>query len=539
MNTFHIRQQGPTDRSAANPSVRAGFTLVEMLVSVALVLLMMLMFTEIFQLLSGSMTTQRGISENDQRERLLVTVLKADLDSRTFQYLLPFSNFQNFTTPAGVSPAPTDPRSYLYHKEDRKGYFYISENDPNDDTDDFIQFTVSRYANPSRADDTEDFYYGKAVDLSDRVPDPNTNRRRLSFQPNQPEADDGRITADGTSQSSAAEISYFLRGSNLYRRVMLIREPLALSSTQTTQPVAAYNSIPFFLRSASTPAPLYGEAYTSGDNFWRDFDFSAFTDVVTDPTTPYARFHNLGELKNNDPTGSEVLFPLGMPQYRFGFNHDMSGSSGGLSREFVPSSAGSNPELFIGRFTHEETSHRHFNYPQDATDSSIGGGGNPMDPSGPSLLVNPNDRVIDLLRNGSRRSEDLVLSNVRSFDIKVFDDGAQDYVDIGGASAVRFAPGARQNTVHGNNVFQNVFDTWHVRAVSSGGDQDPPYPMLSDSTVSAVAPQVPVYDLANQTPVPRASPLTSIRIEIRYEDQSSGQLRQMTLIQPLRNKGEG
>ncbi|MBN69211.1 MAG: hypothetical protein CME32_08040 [Gimesia sp.] len=538
MNTFHIRQQGPTDRSAADRSVRAGFTLVEMLVSVALVLLMMLMFTEIFQLLSGSMTTQRGISENDQRERLLVTVLKADLDSRTFQYLLPFSRRQTLSTTPPRYPNASDPRSYEYHKEDRKGYFYISENDPNDDTDDFIQFTVSRFANPSRADDTEDFYYGKAVDLSGRAPSGGT---RLSNHPNQPEADDGRITADETSQSSAAEISYFLRGSNLYRRVMLIREPLALSSTQTAQPIASdNNSTPFFLRSPSTPAPLYGEGAYASDNFWRDFDFSAFTDVVTDPTTPYARFHNLSELKNNDPTGSEILFPLGMPQYRFGFNHDMSGSSGGRSREFVPSSAGSNPQLFIGRFTHEETSHRHFNYPQDAMHSSIGGGGNPMDPSGPSLLVNPNDRVIDLLRGGSesRRSEDLVLSNVRSFDIKVFDDGAQDYVDIGGASAVRFAPGARENTSHGNNVFQNVFDTWHVRAVSSG-DPDPPYPMLSDRSVSEVAPQVPIYDLTDPVNIPRASPLTSIRIEIRYEDQSSGQLRQMTLIQPLRNKGEG
>lgn len=527
MNTFHSRQQGPTDRSAANRGVRAGFTLVEMLVSVALVLLMMLMFTEIFQLLSGSMTTQRGISENDQRERLLVTVLKADLDSRTFQYLLPFSNEQNFTTPPGTVP-PTDPRSPNFHKDDRKGYFYISENDPTDDTDDFIQFTVSRYANPSRADDTEDFYYGKAVDLSGRAPSGGTT---LSRHPNQPEADDGRIVADGTSQSSAAEISYFLRGSNLYRRVMLIREPLALSSTQNAQPYASDSSTsptPFFLRSGGPPLPLYGEGYSANDNFWRDFDFSAFIDTSGNT---YARFHELSDLKNAD---TSVLFPLGDPRYRFGFNH-----ATGLSREFAPSSAGSNPQLFIGRFTHEETSHRHFNYPQDAMDSSIGGGGNPMDPSGPSLLVNPNDRVIDLLRNGLRRSEDLVLSNVRSFDIKVFDDGAQDYVDIGGATAVRFAPGARQNTVHGNNVFQNVFDTWHVRAVSSGGDQDPPFPMLSDSTVSEVAPQVPVYDLANELPRPRPSPLTSIRIEIRYEDQSSGQLRQMTLIQPLRNKGEG
>lgn len=536
MNTIHIRQQGPTDRSAIGRSDRTGFTLVEMLVSVALVLLMMLMFTEIFQLLSGSMTLQRGISENDQRERLLVTVLQSDLENRTFQYLLPFSNFQTFTTPAGVNPTASDPRSYLYHKEDRKGYFYISENDPTDDTDDFIQFTVSRFANPSRADDTEDFYYGKALDLSGR---PSSGGSKLVNHPNQPEADDGRITADGTSQSSAAEVCYFLRGSNLYRRVMLIREPLALSSTQNAQPYASDSSTsptPFFLRSATTPAPLYGENRFASDDFWRDFDFSAFRDNV-DPMNPYAHFHELGELKNNDPTGSEIRYPLGMPQYRFGFNH-----ATGLSREFAPNSDDTSLNLFIGRFTHEETSHRHFNYPQDPMDSSIGGGGNgnPMDPSsGPALLVNPNDRIIDLLRNGPRRSEDLVLSNVRSFDIKVFDDVTQDYVDIGGAAAGRFATGAKQNTAHGNNVYKNVFDTWHVRAASSGGDQDPPYPMLSDSSVSEFAPQTPVYDLANQSPIPRAAPLTSIRIEIRYEDPSTGQLRQMTLIQPLRNKGEG
>lgn len=524
MKTFNITHQWQSDRRAS--ASRAGFTLVEMMVSVALVLLMMLLFTEIFQILSDSMGTQRGISENDQRERLLVTVLQADIDSRSFQYLLPFSNNTTYSATAG------DPRSPEFHKEDRQGYFYISENDPNDDTDDFIQFTVSRFANPDQGD-TEDFYFGRATDLSGRTPDGGTN---LVNHPNQPEADDGRVIADGTSQSSAAEVCYFLRGSNLYRRVMLIREPLSLASTQNSQPIASdSNNTPFFQRDGVTD-PLYGEhtpdpPYGPNDNFWRDFDYSAYID-----TTPnrYARFHDLDDLDNSDVTGASILFPLGLPNYRFGFNH-----ATGLSREFVPNSANTSLQLFTGRFTHEETSHRHFNYPHDLMDSSIGGGGNPMDPSGPSLLLNPEDRVVDLLRNGSRRSEDLVLSNVRSFDIKVFDDGAQDFVDIGGAAAVRFATGAKENTVHGNSVYKNVFDTWHIRAVSSGGDGDPPYPMLSDSSVSETAPQVPVYDITTQFPFPRASPLTAIRILIRYEDPSSGQVRQMTLIHPLRNGVEG
>ncbi|WP_339685068.1 type II secretion system protein [Gimesia maris] len=521
--TSNRNQNRQSDRSSA--AFHTGFTLIEMIVSVALVLLMMLMFTEIFQILSGSMTTQRGISENDQRERLLVTVLQADLDNRSFQYLLPFADYQAFTTPAGVLPSADDPRSYEFHRDDRLGYFYISENDPNDDTDDLLQFTVSRFANPDQRG-TEDFYYGRATDLSDRTLDGGTLLRN---HPNQPEADDGRIVADGASQSSAAEVCYFLRGSNLYRRIMLIREPLSLSGTQNTQPISSDSSdSPFFQRTGSPPNPLYGESYNVDDNFWRDFDFSAYRDSID----VYARFHDLNELQNYDYTRSTILFPLGDPKFRFGFNH-----TDGLSREFIPNAADSSLQLFMGRFTHEETSHRHFNYPHDDMHSSIGGGGNPMNPSGPSLLLNPEDRVVDLLRNGPRRSEDLVLSNVRSFDIKVFDDGAQDFVDIGGSSAVRFAPGAKQNTNHGNNVWKNVFDTWHP-GMNTGTDDDPVYPMLSDPTVSEHLSQSPVYDLANQSPVPRASPLSAIRILIRYEDPTSGQVRQMTLIHPLRNKSD-
>tara|TARA_R110002111_G_scaffold262702_1_gene340343 strand:- start:48952 stop:50523 length:1572 start_codon:yes stop_codon:yes gene_type:complete len=523
MKTSNLNHQRQSDQRADHP--RDGFTLIEMIVSVALVLLMMLMFTQIFQILSAAMTTQRGISENDQRERLLTTVLQADLDNRSFQYLLPYSDNTSFPV------KPDDPRSPLFHKEDRQGYFYISENDPNDDTDDFIQFTVSRFASPKQGD-TEDFYYGRATDLSGL---PTTGGSRLVDHPNQPEADDGRIMPDGTSQSSAAEVCYFLRGSNLYRRVMLIREPLSLSSTQNSQPISAdNNSSPFFQRTGSPPLPLYGEHRSAEHNFWGHFDYSAFIDTSGNV---YARFHDLDDLDNSDATGSSILFPLGMPQYRFGFNH-----ATGLSREFVPSSAGGNPQIFTGRFTHEETSHPHFNYPHDPMDNSIGGGGNPMDPAGPNLLVNPNDRVIDLLRNGTRRSEDLVLSNVRSFDIKVFDDVRLQFVDIGGASAGRFAAGARQNNDHGNSntiYNNNVFDTWHVRAVTNGTDGDPPYPMLSDKSIPEYQPQSPVYDIANETPFPRAAPLTAIRILIRYEDPSSGQVRQMTLIHPLRNRGEG
>jgi len=53
-----FRTRGRTDfRSRV-----AGFTLVEMLVAVALVLLMMSIFAQIFQMATGSLSQQRGIA---------------------------------------------------------------------------------------------------------------------------------------------------------------------------------------------------------------------------------------------------------------------------------------------------------------------------------------------------------------------------------------------------------------------------------------------------------------------------------------------
>ena len=64
---------------------RGGFTLVEMLVSVALVLLIMTLFAQAFGIAAGSIKKQRGLAENDQRARSMVTILLGDLKKRTFR----------------------------------------------------------------------------------------------------------------------------------------------------------------------------------------------------------------------------------------------------------------------------------------------------------------------------------------------------------------------------------------------------------------------------------------------------------------------
>jgi len=208
-------------------SRRTGFTLVEMLVSVSLVLLMMLLFTQVFTLATGSITVQRGIAENDQRGRTLTTIIHADLAKRTFRKVIPFFPGENTSKPSADF-------------QDRRGYVYISENDPNNDTDDVLQFTVQSSITIEDRDETP--YVGKASALSpdqNGQPHPNFPNDLTSdeflWNRNQPDWDDGVLVSNRTAESKYAEIAYFLRNGNLYRRVVLIRDPLEGSDPNPMQ----------------------------------------------------------------------------------------------------------------------------------------------------------------------------------------------------------------------------------------------------------------------------------------------------------------
>ncbi|MDF1746871.1 MAG: type II secretion system protein [Gimesia sp.] len=466
------------------PSYSAGgFTLVEMIVSVALVLLMMLMFAEIFQIASNSITAQRGLSENDQRARMLTTLIQADLNKRTFQNVTPFD--------------PTEgPTTNLSAFSDRLGYLMISENDPDNDADDLIQFTADATITTNLLDTTP--YFGKATVLGGNI----------LTHPNQPETDDAKISPDNASQSPYAEICYFMRGGNLYRRTLLIRKPLDLETTTTTQPDTSQTTGGLLFFDPATPA-----LYRYVDNFWNDFDFSAYR---AGTPTSYANFHDVNSLDNT--TILEPVFSLGRPNYRFGYNH-----ATGLPREYVDDSSGT--AQFIGRFTHQETSDPDFLYPQA---NSTAGGINPMNPASSSLEFDRATNVVSQYSDGLRRAEDLVLSNVLSFDIKLFDQMAGQFVDIGGATAVDYAasatPDYHNNNPNSTTFARNIFDTWHIQHDIDNADSD------NDFTTGADNPPFkPGIGTAS------IRPLSAIQITIRYRDISSQQIRQMTIIQPLRH----
>jgi len=374
---------------------------------VTLVLLMMTLFGEIFGLATSSMDLQRAIAENDQQIRTLTTVLRSDLQKRTFRNVLPYYPLETQDDAA----APFG---------DREGYFYISLNSSLNAVDNVLQFTVHSRIVEELADDAP--YYGRTARLPGNF---------LASQ-NQPEHDDGEITPNGAGSSPAAEICYFVRGGNLYRRQMLLREPLAATGADDSQP-ARDDGADYF-------APASGPLYAS-TQFWEDFDYSSVL-RFNGGNPEGSGFVGADSLSNatllsphaSPLTGMQIplhgITPLGQPRYRFGFDPFT-----GLSREFGDTSGASpgdrNGEFFIGRFTQAETSSTSFTYPHIYPGSPTPvGNGNPMDSSG-TPLTDAGDGSVSEYPAGSRIGEDLLLTGVHEFQIEVWDQRAGRFVEIG------------------------------------------------------------------------------------------------------------
>lgn len=160
---------------------RRGVTLVEMLVAVALLVLMMTILVAVFSSATGAIQAERAYASLDQELRRIDTVIRQDLRGITATM-----------TPAGVDPA-RDAR------ESRLGYFEYAENSfadaQGEDTDDTLRFTA-------------------------QAPEGQPFVGRIWVAQTRPNA--GPTLRPITVTSQYAEIIYFLRNGNLYRRVLLI-----------------------------------------------------------------------------------------------------------------------------------------------------------------------------------------------------------------------------------------------------------------------------------------------------------------------------
>ncbi|MEZ5940842.1 MAG: prepilin-type N-terminal cleavage/methylation domain-containing protein [Planctomycetaceae bacterium] len=383
-------------------AARAGFTLVEMLVATALVLLIMLLFASIYGAAVSTITEQRGLANVDSKARTVDSILRRDLEKMTFRQM---------TTAGTRGLVPLAPGDDVDPRQ--MGFFYISENDPNDPTDDTIHFTIyvgSSHRNPDNTPLT-----GKATPLAGSA--------------NEPDRDDG-VAGNFSGMSPYAEVVYFLRGGNLYRRELLIRDPLDEPLNTSEYPAQPSATNPQRTEYWGNDDPSYPTLattnYTTGSQlFYNDFDYAA-TRVADGLGGNYLRF--LGAESLNNAAGPTV-YPLAAPRYRYGFYPSVAQvNSGGLIAQPLEYDSSGN---FIGRFVHAETSDNEFRYPGqyiDLTDSAA----NPLTLNSDYLI----SQIVDLPATtppappptpGPRQGADLLLQEVTQFDIEVWDTG---YVEI-------------------------------------------------------------------------------------------------------------
>ncbi|WP_437186339.1 PulJ/GspJ family protein [Planctomicrobium sp. SH668] len=442
---------------------RSGFTLVEMLVSTALVVLIMTLFAQIYGSTVQTITQQRGIGNNDQKARTLNMLMLNDLNARTYR-----QGNATYTDAKGIIPINAgDADDLAFDQERQRGYFYISENDPDDDTDDVLQFTAqigTAATAGDQATDSSKLFLGKALSLSD--PPGNMG---FYFQ-SQPDADDG-VRGNNIGQSRAAEICYFVRGGNLYRRVLLLRDPQYASPAidpQLTDPTNATYIVPGTRN--NLPPLILGSGPPS--SYFNVFDYST-TRRSYDVPTNYFWLNNVNSLSNLFDNETS----LGITRFRYGFETFATPPSATVESPLIglPVEYTTADRQFFGRLTHQETSSPTCTWP--ASSQALG----PF----PNLTA---DYEVANLADGQRVGEDILMTNVEGMDVKVFDPGTNGFVDLSRGDTFNSGvsllgnPGFHSDPHTPGTPLRNnftIFDTWHERNVFGGVTLPPVYPLKS------------------------------------------------------------
>jgi prepilin-type N-terminal cleavage/methylation domain-containing protein len=133
-------------------------------------------------------------------------------------------------------------------------------------------------------------------------------------------------------------------------------------------------------------------------------------------------------------------------------------------------------------------------------------------------------------QNPGDASEDVILTNVIGFDVKVWDIEARAYVDLGGQGSVSFAnvdPRSGLTSAGG----ERVYDTWSLSYESDGIDQDADrvFDQASDGFDNNGTGGVDDTSERETSP-PYAVPLRGIKVEIRMFEPTSRQVRLVTVV---------
>ena len=414
---------------------RTGFTLVELLVGLALVIFIMSLFSVLFVEASRGMQQMRGITAVDQNVRTVTTILRRDLKDVILN-----TQTQGIIKPHQLYPRQAPGTGGAGNYVPNGGYFMIEENSPalrqgidqwgrpvEIDIDDVIGFTVRR-----RGDSPEELFYGRVPvgNFLDNFGEPRSRYDEIN---------------NGIFSSQVAEVVYFLRPDKRQFNADELRghatDGTAVTSTLENNPptFTLYRRqllvVPDTLATqinSSTAAQRVTAGFTSTD-FYNRFDVSAkpdpsltaggamFVNMFQDPNRGLQiRSNRYGLNWQANAAGTAVLlndYPYSWSSKTAGYGSFATASIFNVNVANAqwlgrPITLETNATSATSVFTNLRNL-----YSAIDVDSTMDG---LTDRVAPFTAVN--NGYIQELTVGYEYASDILLKNVLSFDIKVLDE---------------------------------------------------------------------------------------------------------------------
>ncbi|QDU60293.1 hypothetical protein Pan216_11320 [Planctomycetes bacterium Pan216] len=478
-----------------------GLTLIEALIATTLTLLIMAIFSTLFVAANKGVSDARGVADIDQKVRLALSTIRKDLEhvyllnldgeEMTPSDLFVDSNrIPNPTTPTTV-PQPTNIPS--------AGYILIEENSPaakypdasgtwssssftdnqlrqgvdsiglpvEIDTDDVLAMTVK-----DEGVSPETFYWGKVFPAAAVLDDGSSPTASL----------DQLQSGNGLIASPFAEVVYFLRPDRTQYATTDINNPSAPPEIPATYTLYRRQLLALSETLVSNLDSVSGGRFninTNSESYYENYDISVRWDGT--------------RLRFNTPQ------TLAQRRNRFGMI-PFGAASTALELPFVPSTTfyqngiHSYGQNWFGRPTQKETTHSGF----------------PQNPMSINLTdTTPTNGIADAYQDefDTRQGEDILLTNVVSFDVKVFDD---DFLLAGSDSTIDPTTDLSTNELDWPAVY------------TSANANTPPHSSVPNATIDA--PTLTANSLQINPPSPyNASPLLRPDfIDLGYRGSGNG-----------------
>ena len=436
------------------------YTLVELLIALTLSLLLLLGVAELFQRVGGSLNEARSSIRATTQLNEAAMLLRQDLS------LIPESlatKPKDIIADGSVEP-PGDEDGYLEIIEGPDTILehpYVNERgDPDPtvgDVDDIIGFTVTNRAVPFRG-----------------------------------------VIRDEIVDRDSAEIVWFVRGNTLYRRVRLIDDVTQKGNTNRLDPVETFAEL-----HSTYPNPESGQFVTvskdeTGDGGGQRYDAVLYKNddgedewrwvtllTLEDLARRARRFGHDGIFPNNFP---HPLYDTPNEDWRY-LRMPLIEESDHWSGEGIQDWKDDSAKLISSW----KNSNSHLNdSPTDLWEQPY---------FCPGLLRKNNGSIIDADKNPHREraGEDVVLTNVLSFDVKVWCPDKKEFVDLGEEGTTWAGEGNQPGLNHPPRL--RTWDSWTTE-YKDEADPLPPY----------------------------TEPLEAIQITIRCFDPTSRIIKQVTVV---------